>query len=743
MKRNLLQLLFALIVPSLVSAQGLYNINTIQKIEVEFYQSNWDYILDTAKAGADGYIISKWVKINGVQFDSAGVKFKGNSSYNVNNAKNPFHIELDYVKNQDYKGYKDIKLSNGFKDPSFIREAVTYKIARQYMPAPDANFAQLYVNGVYIGVYTNCEAITKTFVDKYFYSKTNTFFFMDNFNCGLNYLGSDSSLYSVYTMKSDYGWNNLVKLCDTLSNFTNNIENTLDVDRSLWMLALDNTMVNLDSYIGGPKHNYYAYQDGNHRFNPIMWDVNESFGVFSNAGAGPPMTFSQMQTMTPELHGTDNNWPLISKLFTNASYKKMYYAHMKTILNENFSTGTYSTLALSYQSIVDTALQSDNNKFFTYSQFLSNVTTNIVSGPQTIPGITALMNTRTSYLLSSTSLSLTAPTISSPSCAASPSLNSACTITANIINTNSNGVYLGYRFNVQQKFNKIPMYDDGLHNDGAAGDNIYGASFTMTSNVAQYYVYAENNNAGVFSPVRAEYEFYTVVTIQTPQAGDISINEFLADNQNDVKNDINLYADWIELYNNSSSIVDLSGSFITDNFSNPNKFTFPANTTINPNSFLIIWADEGTTAPGSLHANFKLSAGGEELMLSNPFGTILDSLSFEQQNTNQSFARCPDGIGSYSIASIPTYSMSNCATSVSKNDIEGVLFYTYPNPASNSFFIAANTTQHVKLEIYNSIGILIKTETVEQVAEIKTSDWASGIYFIKNGTTTKKILILR
>ena len=216
-----------------VRAQNFYNINTIQKIEVSFYQTNWDYILDTAKAGKDGYLISKWVKINGVQFDSAGVKFKGNSSYNANNNKNPFHIELDHVKNQNYQGYKDLKLSNGFKDPSFVREVLAYNIANKYMASPMANFCQLYVNGVYIGVYTNVEAVTKTFVDNRFYSNDHTFFFMDNFNCSLKYNGPDSVSYPTYTIKSATGWKNLINLCDTLNNKPASIEKILDVDRTL------------------------------------------------------------------------------------------------------------------------------------------------------------------------------------------------------------------------------------------------------------------------------------------------------------------------------------------------------------------------------------------------------------------------------------------------------------------------------------------------------------------------------
>jgi spore coat protein CotH len=65
-------------------AQSFYDINTIQKIEITFKQSNWDYMLDTAKAGSDGYIMAQSVLVNGTKYDSVGVKYKGNSTYSRN-----------------------------------------------------------------------------------------------------------------------------------------------------------------------------------------------------------------------------------------------------------------------------------------------------------------------------------------------------------------------------------------------------------------------------------------------------------------------------------------------------------------------------------------------------------------------------------------------------------------------------------------------------------------------------------
>ena len=111
-----------------LEAQSFYDLNIIQKIEIYFAESNWDYKLDTAKAGAESYIMAQKVIINGIAFDSVGVKYKGNSTYRATQIKNPFHIELDTYKDHDYQGYTDIKLSNSAKDPSFLREVLSYDI---------------------------------------------------------------------------------------------------------------------------------------------------------------------------------------------------------------------------------------------------------------------------------------------------------------------------------------------------------------------------------------------------------------------------------------------------------------------------------------------------------------------------------------------------------------------------------------------------------------------------------------
>ena len=65
-------------------AQDFYDIQTIQEVKLYFHQSNWDALLDQLKASdEEAYLLADSVNINGELFDSIGVKYKGNSTYNA------------------------------------------------------------------------------------------------------------------------------------------------------------------------------------------------------------------------------------------------------------------------------------------------------------------------------------------------------------------------------------------------------------------------------------------------------------------------------------------------------------------------------------------------------------------------------------------------------------------------------------------------------------------------------------
>ena len=757
--KNLLTSLLVLI-GTISFGQDFYDLNSVQTIEITFSQNNWDQLLDNAYATTGDYILAESVSINGEVFDSVGVKYKGNSTYQSNQVKNPFHIELDTYKDHQYEAYTDIKLSNVAKDPSFLREVLSYQILRQYMHAPLSNYANVYVNGTLVGLYSNSEAISKKFVNSRFYSKKNTFIKCNppagagpgsNDYPNLVYLGQDSTdYYAAYELKSDYGWEELINLCDTLANNINDIEAILDVDKALWMLAFNNVLVNLDSYSGGFTQNYYLYRDDFGRFLPVVWDLNESFGRFSMAGGTVNNLNSTIakQQMDHLLHDNDADFPLIQKLLSVPRYKKMYLAHMKTMILENFDNDAYITTAEALQTLIDADVQADNNKFFTYANFTSNLNADINSGGGpgggATPGITNLMDGRNDYLLGLSDFTQTQPEISNitPS-TSTPIINETISMTANV--TDANAVIFGYRTELGAPFTNLEMFDDGANNDGAAGDGVYGLDLTITHPFIQYFIYAENDNAGKFSPVRAQYEYYTLTATTTnPTVGDLVINEFMASNDATVADQDGEYDDWIEFYNNSSTTIDLEGYYLSDDASDLQKWAFLPGAVIEGNSYAIVWADNDEDQAG-LHASFKLSAAAESIFLSNTAGAIIDEVSFVEQTTDISYGRFPNGIGNFQTMT-PTFNGENVGTgttSVLNTTLETLTLKATPNPADDHFFfeIEGYDGKERNLSIYNLNGIEIYRDVISKNKFIHTHDWPAGLYIVKVDNSFLKIVV--
>lgn len=128
---------------------------------------------------------------------------------------------------------------------------------------------------------------------------------------------------------------------------------------------------------------------------------------------------------------------------------------------------------------------------------------------------------------------------------------------------------------------------------------------------------------------------------------EVVINELMARNTTTISDEYDEFDDWIELYNNSIYGIDLSGYYLSDNLSFPTKWQFPEGTTIGAQGFLIVWADDDTHQEG-LHASFKLSAEGEELVLLNRKKDVVDYVKFGAQSLELSYSRIPNGTGGFS-----------------------------------------------------------------------------------------------
>ncbi|MCK5742030.1 MAG: lamin tail domain-containing protein, partial [Chlorobi bacterium] len=215
------------------------------------------------------------------------------------------------------------------------------------------------------------------------------------------------------------------------------------------------------------------------------------------------------------------------------------------------------------------------------------------------------------------------------------------------------------------------------------------------------------------------------------------------------------FTDWIELYNNSDADADISGFYMTDNFNTPMKWEIPDNTVIQPRGFLLIRADNDPE-DGTYHATFKLSKDGEEIGLYAPDGTtVIDTITFGEQQTDISLGRNGDANPEWIFFSESTPNASNKSTGISESDTKFTLSPNYPNPFNQLTIInyELRESAQVTLNIFDIFGKKITTlidtrqSAGKQRAVFDGSGLAAGVYYytLQAGGVVKsgELLLLR
>lgn len=522
-------LAFTFLLPA-AHAQDIYG-KEVQEIRLELPYSGWDIMLDSLKnVNPEARLLgTAWV--NGTRYDSVGIRYKGNSSYYRTRKetikKLPINVKLDYrVKTQQLNdGQGTIKLSNAFLDPSFLRDPLAYSIIRRYMPAPRCNFIKVYINNEFFGLYVNTESIDEVFVKRHF--ETQTGFLVkcdpDNWkrvrsqggcpkgeNASLVYLNDSPGCYDAfYEVDDPASWKSLLHLIKVLNKTPENIESVLDVDQTLWMHALNNAIVNLDSYTGSLSHNYYLWIDSTGVGHPLIWDLNMSFGGWRRNFSFEQMTDEELITYSPLAEYSNAKRPLISKVLRYPLFRKIYLAHLGTIVRDCLESGAWLKEAEAMMKEIDPWVKKDSLKLYTYEDFKGSLDKTMVYGPDKIIGLRQLMDKRTQYLLKHPALTKAPPVIGKVKHQVK---GNQMLITAEL--TNGENGWLFYRKHRMFAFTRKAMNDNGENGDEKAGDGVFSATVPLEE-IVHYYVAGENADAAALFPERASMEFLSVKEAKT------------------------------------------------------------------------------------------------------------------------------------------------------------------------------------------------------------------------------------
>lgn len=485
---------------------------TLHEVRIRIADSNWEARLARYKKEGRKDEIPCTVWLDGVRVDSVGIRYKGNSSYNSlqgqGGRKLPFSLDADaFRKGTRFPaGITELKLANGFRDPSMMREVLAYHIARTYMPAPRSAFARLVVNDEYFGVYSLTEDIDRSFLQKWFGESNGALYKCDpdwsaprDTNCplsdkaSLEYVGEDPACYRpFFEMKYGKDWASLTGLTRRLSVERPPLDSLLDVDRTLWMHAFNNVLVNLDSYSGRLCHNYFLYQDRTGRFVPLVWDMNLAFGGFRMARA-ENLTDEELIGLPPLLHAGEQTRPLISKLLADSLNRKVYIGHVRTILGDFFLNGKYKELMATWTALLQGAVAEESFGLYGLESFRKNASATVLAGKVPIIGIQELMDRRAAFLMAHPDLGGQRPV-----CVQYKSLRVKNKIQVDGFWSQAEKVHLYWRVKGTAGFQKLVM--PKTKTKGKSSSILYRASLPWSKEGVEYYMVGENTCCATSMP---------------------------------------------------------------------------------------------------------------------------------------------------------------------------------------------------------------------------------------------------
>ena len=145
-----------------------------------------------------------------------------------------------------------------------------------------------------------------------------------------------------------------------------------------------------------------------------------------------------------------------------------------------------------------------------------------------------------------------------------------------------------------------------------------------------------------FKNIAAAVIFIMFVVSNAVFSQSIVINEVMSSNTRTIYDEDGDTPDWIELYNYGSEQINLNGYYLSDDLLNAKKWQF-GNDLIDPGEYLVVFASDKNTYRSNWHTNFKISASGEILILSDASGFNLDQVEIPASLPDVSYGRISDG----------------------------------------------------------------------------------------------------
>lgn len=690
----------------------LYDPTSVSRVDISIHPDSFQAILDNPYSNHE-YTADMWFTRGG-QADTVediGFRLRGNTSRA--SAKKSFKVAVNHLTSgRRYYGVKKLNLNGEHNDVSIMRARVCWELgAALGLPVSRATHTEVYINGQNRGLYINTEHINDDWLDHRFGTSAGNLY-KCTYPASLNYLSNNPDDYKfigatgdrAYELKTNEDaddYSDLAHFIDVINNtpdaqFLCEVDAVFNIESYMKALAFEVVTGHWDNYSVNQNNFYLYHHPVSGKFEYIPYDMDNTFGVDWFGVDWATENVNSWHDPSRMLSHRLLGFPEVAEMY------RYYLEQAMAILNSPAFTAQIQAIHTQITPAAHADAFKGYDYGFTNAQFDQSLN---ASAPlnHVKRGILNFISARASSLSAQLGTVANAPILTYGT-ARIQGPPVAVQFAVQVEDADIDAVHVEYTAGgaAAQVLN---LFDDGLHDDGAAGDGWYANAIPLASTPAlSYQFFADDLSGNTRSAPRC-----APAQLALSPTGILVINEFMADNEQVIQDQTGSYSDWIELYNNSMDSINLGDFYLTDDLSDP--FQAPlSQELLPPGEFKLIWAS-GDPSTGSNHVDFKLSKGGEAVgLFRNNAGAAdtVDFIIFGSQDSDVSWGRIFDAAPVWVAFDPSTPGASNGTMSIASQPPLSANWSVHPTPFAEQYTIENRGKSVLQVRVYDERGACLE-----------------------------------
>ena len=386
-------------------AGGLFDTGLVHKVNVHITEEDWD---DLLKNPVDKTKYKVDVEIDGEKVKDVSFSTKGNSSLlfvadDPDSDRYSFKINFGkYTKGQTFHGLDKLSLNNEHMDATYLKDYVSYNMFRKMgIPTPLTSFVWLTVNGQDYGLYTAVEDVSDSFLKRNYggegviYKPESTDpsialtadSIKDIKENGLKTSGACQGANLVYIDDDPESYPDIFENAETDTDDEDadeviaalkslheemDLETYLDTDEIIRYFAVQNFLLNYDSYTGSMLHNMVLTKSHG-RLSLDPWDYNLAFAAFipviGDEVLEDPTDIVNKGIDTPLIGTVEEERPMWRWIVDDEKYKEIYHKYLDQLVADYFESGEFDKELEDVYQMILPYVEKDPTAFYTTDEF--------------------------------------------------------------------------------------------------------------------------------------------------------------------------------------------------------------------------------------------------------------------------------------------------------------------------------------------------------------------------------------